>query len=141
MVICFPKFPKNYPKKEKIFSHGEQSVIGRDDGKIYIPKLSDSFTFHKGGEEAEKPLRAMIFDRLNESSGLFNHHPRLIINFKIHGHLKPLRATCPSPSWWLAGYFNFSSTFFASSAPENFVSSSRAFFNSLFASSLSPFLK
>jgi len=54
MVICFPKFPKNYPKKEKIFPHGEQSVIGRDDGKIYIFKLSDFFHLSQGGRGGRK---------------------------------------------------------------------------------------
>ncbi len=43
-------------------------------GDIIVPKLSDFFTPHKGGGEAEKPFRAITFNRLNEPSGLFNHH-------------------------------------------------------------------
>ncbi len=32
----------------------------------FEPKLSDFFTPHKGGGEAEKPFRAITFNRLNE---------------------------------------------------------------------------
>ncbi len=39
-----------------------------------LPKLSDFFTPHKGGGEAEKPFRAITFHRLNEPLGLFNDH-------------------------------------------------------------------
>ncbi len=38
------------------------------------PKLSDFFTLHKGGGEAEKPFRAIPFDRLNQPWDKWNHH-------------------------------------------------------------------
>ncbi len=37
--------------------------------------MSDFFTLHKGGGEAEKPFRAITFDRLNQPWNKLNHHP------------------------------------------------------------------
>jgi hypothetical protein len=39
------------------------------------PKLSDFFTLHKVGGEAEKPFRAITFDRWNQPWGRWNDHP------------------------------------------------------------------
>jgi hypothetical protein len=45
-----------------------QSAFGTsfdNDKRLFLPKLSDFFTPHKGGGEAEKPFRAITFNRLN----------------------------------------------------------------------------
>ena len=55
--------------------------------------------------------------------------------------LRPLRFCVENPILdENALYCNLARMFFASSAPENFGSNSRAFLSSFFASSLSPFL-
>jgi len=46
-------FPKKHYEEVEIMSSAE----------FMEPKLSDFFTLHKGGGEAEKPFRAITFDR------------------------------------------------------------------------------
>jgi hypothetical protein len=65
-----------------------------------LPKLSDFFTPHKGGGEAEKPFRAITFDCLNQPRGLFNHHllgeplRSIALSFNV-SHSKRFEASLP----------------------------------------------